>query len=61
MQLPSQPRVTRLGIPDRFVEHGDTHALYADLGLDVEGIAKSCLQLARDCGIEVDRIVQPTG
>jgi 1-deoxy-D-xylulose-5-phosphate synthase len=41
-----QPRLTRLGIPDRFIEHGDRQELLADLGLDAAGIAKTCLQLA---------------
>jgi 1-deoxy-D-xylulose-5-phosphate synthase len=39
-------RVRRLGIPDRFVEHGDRGALLADLGLDAEGIANTCRRLA---------------
>ena len=60
MQLPL-PRLTRLGIPDRFVEHGDTHELHADLGLDAEGIARTCLQLAQDCGTASNRMAQPTG
>ena len=30
-----------LGIPDRFVDHGTPQELYADLGLDPEGIARS--------------------
>jgi 1-deoxy-D-xylulose-5-phosphate synthase len=33
--------VVRLGMPDRFVEHGDRAELLADLGLDVEGFKKS--------------------
>ena len=39
----SGPRVMRLGLPDRFVEHGPRGALLAELGLDAEGIAKSVL------------------
>jgi 1-deoxy-D-xylulose-5-phosphate synthase len=31
-------RIVRLGIPDRFVEHGERAELLADLGLDVNGI-----------------------
>lgn len=60
MQLPL-PRLTRLGIPDRFVEHGDTQELHADLGLDAEGIARACQQLAQECGIASNRMAQPTG
>jgi 1-deoxy-D-xylulose-5-phosphate synthase len=40
------PHVERLGIPDRFVEHGTQPQLYAECGFDAEGIyqtAKSCL------------------
>ncbi|TVS11850.1 MAG: 1-deoxy-D-xylulose-5-phosphate synthase [Planctomycetaceae bacterium] len=32
----------RLGIPDRFVEHGERAELLADLGLDAQGIARAC-------------------
>jgi 1-deoxy-D-xylulose-5-phosphate synthase len=39
-------RVRRLGIPDRFVEHGDRNELLADLGLHAEGIAETCRALA---------------
>ncbi len=41
-------RIRRLGIPDRFVEHGSRAELLADLGLDTEGIAEACRQLAAD-------------
>ena len=34
-------RVLMLGLPDRFVEHGDPAQLLADCGLDATGIAKS--------------------
>jgi 1-deoxy-D-xylulose-5-phosphate synthase len=34
-----------LGIPDRFIEHGDRNDLLADLGLDPKGIAKTCQML----------------
>ena len=33
--------VVRLGIPDRFVEHGERAELLADLGLDVNGICRA--------------------
>jgi 1-deoxy-D-xylulose-5-phosphate synthase len=32
----------RLGIPDRFIEHGERGELLADLGLDAMGIAAAC-------------------
>jgi 1-deoxy-D-xylulose-5-phosphate synthase len=34
-------RVRRLGIPDKFVEHGSQEALRADLGLDKNGIVEA--------------------
>ena len=38
--------IVRLGLPDRFVEHGERGELLADLGLDAAGIAKTCRSLA---------------
>lgn len=40
-------RVRRLGLPDRFIEHGERAELLAELGLDARGIAKTCRALAR--------------
>ena len=39
-------RILRLGIPDRFVEHGSREELLADLGLDSQGIAEACRKAA---------------
>jgi 1-deoxy-D-xylulose-5-phosphate synthase len=39
-------RIKRLGIPDRFIEHGERGELLADLGLDAAGIASACRELA---------------
>jgi 1-deoxy-D-xylulose-5-phosphate synthase len=39
-------RVRRLGIPDRYIEHGERDELLADLGLDASGIAAACRKLA---------------
>ncbi len=39
--------ITRLGIPDQFVEHGERAELLADLGLDASGIAHVCREAAR--------------
>ena len=36
--------IHRLGIPDRFIEHGTRSELLADLGLDVAGIVRACHQ-----------------
>jgi 1-deoxy-D-xylulose-5-phosphate synthase len=38
--------IHRLGIPDRFIEHGDRGELLADLGLDTAGIVAACRTLA---------------
>lgn len=38
--------IERLGLPDRFVEHGERGELLAELGLDAEGIARACRRLA---------------
>lgn len=37
--------IKRLGIPDRFVEHGSQQQLYAECGYDEEGIRKCILQM----------------
>lgn len=37
-------KVHRLGIPDRYIEHGSRKELLADLGLDLQGILRSCRQ-----------------
>ncbi|MBM4010359.1 MAG: 1-deoxy-D-xylulose-5-phosphate synthase [Planctomycetes bacterium] len=38
--------IVRLGLPDRFVEHGERSELLAALGLDAAGIASACRRLA---------------
>jgi 1-deoxy-D-xylulose-5-phosphate synthase len=38
--------MVRLGIPDRYIEHGEREELLADLGLDASGIAAKCRSLA---------------
>lgn len=50
--------IRRLGIPDRFVEHGDRGELLADLGLDAAGIAAACRVLAGR-GPDAPRKAQP--
>ena len=39
-------RLKRLGLPDRFIEHGERGELLAELGLDTKGIAAACRELA---------------
>jgi 1-deoxy-D-xylulose-5-phosphate synthase len=38
------PRVIHLGLPDRFIEHGDTAGLLNELGLDAAGIQQAVEQ-----------------
>ena len=45
-------RLTRLGLPDRFVEHGERADLLADLRLDTKGIIQTCRELAERYGVE---------
>jgi 1-deoxy-D-xylulose-5-phosphate synthase len=37
-----------LGIPDRFIEHGERNELLQELGLDPAGIARTCRQLSEN-------------
>lgn len=45
-------RIQRIGIPDRFIEHGDRGELLADIDLSPEGIAKVCRGLAAETPVE---------
>ncbi len=38
-------RVVRLGIPDRFIEHGTPQELYKECGMDAEGIYKAAKRI----------------
>ena len=38
--------IHRLGVPDRFIQHGERFELLAELGLDERGIAQTCRELA---------------
>ncbi|MFO0871990.1 MAG: 1-deoxy-D-xylulose-5-phosphate synthase [Pirellulales bacterium] len=38
--------VHRCGLPDRFVEHGERQELLSELGLDVDGLVRTCRELA---------------
>jgi 1-deoxy-D-xylulose-5-phosphate synthase len=40
-----QSRIVRLGIPDRWVEHGEQKELYAECGFDVNAIIEAVRQL----------------
>ncbi|QDU40435.1 1-deoxy-D-xylulose-5-phosphate synthase [Maioricimonas rarisocia] len=41
----SGQKVRRMGIPDRFIEHGDRNELLADLGLDADGFVAAAREL----------------
>jgi len=48
--------VVRLGLPDRFIEHGERGELLADLGLDVSGLCATVRRaltrkVAKDCAV----------
>ncbi len=47
----STGHVHRLGLPDRFVEHGARAELLADLGLDTAGILRAAQQSAARAGV----------
>ena len=38
------PKLLRIGLPDHFVDHGDTSLLLAELGLDADGIVRQIAQ-----------------
>ncbi|HAW28711.1 1-deoxy-D-xylulose-5-phosphate synthase [Gimesia maris] len=44
----------RLGIPDRFIEHGNRKELLADLGLDVAGITATSRELAQQTKVAIN-------
>lgn len=44
----------RLGIPDRFIEHGNRKELLADLGLDVAGITATSRDLAQQTKVAIN-------
>jgi 1-deoxy-D-xylulose-5-phosphate synthase len=55
-ELRPVPTVVRLGLPDRFVEHGERNELLAELGLDAEGIATTCRRLAGRARLPADSL-----
>jgi 1-deoxy-D-xylulose-5-phosphate synthase len=42
--------IRRLGIPDKFIEHGERGELLTEFGLDAAGIAKACRACDTACG-----------
>lgn len=45
-------KVTRIGIPDKFMEHQDRSEVLAELKLDAAGIAETCRGIASRIGVE---------
>ena len=43
-----EKQVLMLGLPDRFIDHGDPGRLLASVGLDAAGIEKSIRQVMSD-------------
>jgi 1-deoxy-D-xylulose-5-phosphate synthase len=46
--LGGKTKVLLLGLPDRFIDHGDPGRLLASIGLDAEGIGKSITAVMPD-------------
>ncbi len=49
----STAHVRRLGLPDRFILHAERDEQLAEVGLDVDGITRAALELARAAGLTV--------
>ena len=47
-------QVKRLGIPDKFIEHGDVKTLYEHCDLDAEAIVREGLKLAKGLDQRID-------
>ncbi len=43
----------RLGLPDRYIMHAERDEQFAEVGLDVDGITRAVLDLARSVGLHV--------
>lgn len=41
------PIVKRLGVPDRFIDHGTPQELYKECGFDIEGIIRTATEIAK--------------
>jgi 1-deoxy-D-xylulose-5-phosphate synthase len=58
----SAAHVRRLGLPDQFVLHAERDEQLAEVGLDLEGIVRSALELARSVGLplpDVESLAAP--
>src|SRR5262249_32960436 len=50
--------VRRLGLPDRYVLHAERDEQLAEVGLDVEGVTRAALDLARALGMSLPEHVR---
>ena len=53
--------VRRLGLPDRYVMHAERDEQLAEVGLDVEGITRAALALARAVGMSIPELAKGKG
>jgi 1-deoxy-D-xylulose-5-phosphate synthase len=53
--------VRRLGLPDRYVLHAERDEQLAEVGLDVEGVTRAALALARDVGMSIPELAKAKG
>jgi 1-deoxy-D-xylulose-5-phosphate synthase len=54
----STTHVRRLGLPDRYVLHAERDEQLAEIGLDVEGVARAALELTRAVGMSIPELVR---
>jgi 1-deoxy-D-xylulose-5-phosphate synthase len=50
--------VRRLGLPDHYVLHAERDEQLAEVGLDVEGVTRAALELARTVGMSIPELVR---
>ncbi len=48
----------RLGLPDRYVLHAERDEQLVEVGLDVEGVTRAALELARTVGMSIPELVR---
>jgi len=51
-------KIVRLGIPDKFMEHGTQEELYHDAGYDVEGIIKSVKEMVQKKNVKTNSLIE---
>jgi 1-deoxy-D-xylulose-5-phosphate synthase len=54
----STAHVRRLGLPDRFVLHAERDEQLAEVGLDVDGLTRAAVDLARTLGLSLEAPVE---